>query len=43
MLITVIMFSFRKEIVVNLALVPFIDMYTDPDVVNQLIIKMVSR
>lgn len=26
---------------VNLGLVPFIDMYTDPDAINQLIIRMV--
>lgn len=27
----------------NMALVPFIDMYTDPDAINQLIIKMVIK
>jgi hypothetical protein len=31
-----------KEVAVNLGLVPFIDMYTDPDAINQLIIKMVN-
>lgn len=30
-----------KEVTVNLGLVPFIDMYTDPDAINQLIIRMV--
>ncbi len=30
-----------KEIVVNLGLVPFIDMYSDSDAINQLIITMV--
>jgi hypothetical protein len=32
-----------KEVAVNLGLVPFIDMYTDPDAINQIIIKMVTR
>lgn len=30
-----------KEVAVNLAFIPFIDMYSDPDAVNQLIITMV--
>jgi hypothetical protein len=34
-------FYFVKEVAVNMGLVPFIDMYTDPDAINQLIIKMV--
>ncbi|CAF3462425.1 unnamed protein product [Rotaria socialis] len=29
-----------REVVVNLGLIPFIDMYTDPDAINQLIIRM---
>lgn len=36
------MFLISKEVVVNIGLVPFIDMYTDPDAINQLIIKMVK-
>jgi len=28
---------------VNLGLIPFIDMYSDSDAINQLIIKMVKR
>jgi hypothetical protein len=39
----VIRFFFLKEVAVNLGLVPFIDMYTDPDAINQLIIKMVIK
>ncbi|CAF1006302.1 unnamed protein product [Adineta ricciae] len=32
-----------REIAVNLGLIPFIDMYADPDAVNQLIIKMCQQ
>ncbi|CAF0850409.1 unnamed protein product [Adineta steineri] len=32
-----------REVVVNLGLAPFIDMYTDPDAINQLIIKMCQQ
>ena len=35
--------SFFKEVAVNMGLIPFIDMYTDPDAINQLIIKLVIR
>jgi sorting nexin-13 len=32
-----------REVAVNMGLVPFIDMYTDPDAINQLIIKMCQQ
>ncbi|CAF1171845.1 unnamed protein product [Rotaria sordida] len=32
-----------REVLVNLGLIPFIDMYADPDAVNQLIIKMCQQ
>ncbi|UJR30126.1 hypothetical protein I4U23_017667 [Adineta vaga] len=32
-----------REVVINLGLVPFIDMYSDPDAINQLIIKMCQQ
>ncbi|CAF3638893.1 unnamed protein product [Adineta steineri] len=32
-----------REIAVNLGLIPFIDMYSDPDAINQLIIKMCQQ
>lgn len=32
-----------QEVMINLGLVPFIDMYSDPDALNQLIIKMVRH
>jgi len=32
-----------REVTVNLGLIPFIDMYTDPDAINQLIIRMCQQ
>ncbi|CAF1211873.1 unnamed protein product [Adineta ricciae] len=32
-----------REVVINLGLIPFIDMYSDPDAINQLIIKMCQQ
>ena len=36
-------FVIFQEVVINLGLIPFIDMYSDPDAINQLIIKMVRN
>jgi len=41
--IQIIYFFLFKEIAVNLGLIPFIDMYSDSDAINQLIIKMVRK
>lgn len=34
---------YSQEVAVNLGLIPFIDMYSDPDAINQLIINMVRK
>ena len=34
---------FLKEVIVNLGLIPFIDMYSDPDTINRLTITMVKE